>query len=77
MLSGAERLLAVPYQDAALDTEILLKQVDAHLHGSGATAADKKRLKGLRDRLHAHRARCQMSLFPDESDSANGAFAAH
>ena len=70
LLSGAERLLAVPYQNAALDTEILLKQLDGHLHGPVATAADKKRLKALRDRLFAHRACCQLSLFAEEGHGA-------
>ncbi len=60
---GAERVLAVPYKDAALDTDVLLKQVDDCMRSAGSTAAERKQLKGLRDRLTAYRAKCQMDLF--------------
>lgn len=51
MLACAERLMALPYEQATLETEVLLKQVDGQLHSPAATASDKKNLKSLRDRL--------------------------
>ena len=67
---GAERVLAVPYKDAAIETEVLFKQVDGCMRNQGPSASERKQLKGLRDRLSAHRAKCQMDLFA--SASADG-----
>jgi hypothetical protein len=60
---SAERVLAVPYKEAALDTDVLLKQVDGYLRSPEPSAAVRRQLKGLRDQLYAHRARSQMDLF--------------
>jgi hypothetical protein len=77
MLASAERLMAMPYEQATLDTEVLMKQVDGQLHSPTATASDKKRLKSLRERLFAHRARCQLSLFPEDLSAGDGAADLH
>lgn len=60
-VSGAGRLLAAPQHNAALNTELLLKQVNARLRSRGAIVVGKKRHKG--DGLYDHRAVCQMSLY--------------
>lgn len=60
---GIERLLSAPYKDGAQDTDVLISQFDDLIRLRDQPAAERKRLKSLRDRLLAHRAAAQMSLF--------------
>lgn len=71
MLSGAERLLSVTYKEAALATDVLFKQVDGYIRNPGPSAAERKHLKGLRDRLCAHGAKAQMDLFSSSGPDAS------
>lgn len=64
VIDGVERLLCVPYRDEALEVDVLLAQFDDIIRSPGQPPKERKRLKGLRDRLLAHRAAAQMSLFP-------------
>lgn len=63
---GVERLLAAPYRDSAQDTDVLISQFDELIRLRDQPAAERKRLKLLRDRLLAHRAAAQMPLFSSD-----------
>ena len=69
VMDGVERLLCVPYKEEALEVDVMVSQFDELIRLRDQPAAERKRLKGLRDRLLAHRAAAQMQLF--RSDGAN------
>jgi hypothetical protein len=68
---GAQSVLAVPYKQAALATDILVKQVEDYLRNPGPSNAQRRQLKDLRDQLCSHRAKTQMDLF--SMSTADGA----
>lgn len=66
---GTQRVLSVPYKQAALATDMLVKQVEDYLRNPGPSLAQRRHLKDLRDQLCSHRAKTQMDLFsPSTAD---------